>query len=136
MSRVHKYRAYDTIKKVMVEVDELRYFLDDNNKLQLENIWFTFPNSLTRQLRKLEDVELMEFTGLHDRNDKEIYEGDIIRYDFKHGASFWVNKISKVEKDIKITGFTPFNKQSNPYMELSDIEVIGNIFENPKYLEG
>ena len=74
--------------------------------------------------------ELMQFTGLHDKNGKEIYEGDIVTYPavilepFDEGAK----DILKVEYDQ--IGF----KIGEEYLydTHEDCEIIGNIYENPE----
>mgnify|MGYP002099535800 CR=1 FL=1 len=80
------------------------------------------------------DILLMQYTGLKDKNGKEIYEGDIVNYShprtdeiirtvtFKHGA-FGIEGI--YEKTHIIFG----------NILDSHIEVIGNIYENPELIE-
>src|SRR5690554_736873 len=82
-----------------------------------------------------EEVELMEFTGLKDKNGKEIYEGDIVRFHYKTG----VYKIGIVvwndlfgSWDIDCSDFVSY-KSLKQYKSVS--EVIGNIYENPELLE-
>ena len=76
--------------------------------------------------KQSEDFILLQYTGLKDKNGKEIYEGDIISYG-NVGAS---NDIVKYEEG----GFKPFINMAGPHAE--EIEVIGNIYENPTLIKG
>lgn len=83
------------------------------------------------QILTADQFELMQFTGLLDKNGKEIYEGDIVRF---HLGPL-VNETFSVE--WQGCGFRAHHKGTGGYqhnMPLSDedrIEVIGNIYENP-----
>lgn len=85
-----------------------------------------------------EPTPIMQFTGLHDKNGNEIYEGDIIRIFLRRhmedsvfanaeiryeGAAFWFSA-PKV-------GFTDCNWH---FYNQDDREVIGNIYQNPELL--
>jgi hypothetical protein len=77
--------------------------------------------------------ELMQYTGLLDKNGKEIYEGDIVKRDN--------NDISVIYWNLKTTGFilTPNHTKLRGEVVLgllhTQMEVIGNIYENPNLLE-
>lgn len=78
-----------------------------------------------------------QFTGLHDKNSKEIWEGDIIRYmDGKNMEVFYsisnyagwsLRRKTKIGK--RIYGMSNYEKYPN-----ANYEIIGNIHENPELL--
>ena len=97
-----------------------------------------------------EDASIMQFTGLQDKNSKDIYEGDIVRILYTD----WVSKSESDERtlqqyliDIATIGVIEFNEdrfcvktESKKYSDFNYssifagqhgyIEVIGNIHEN------
>ena len=77
------------------------------------------------QYQKLNIRHIEQFTGLHDKNGKEIYEGDICRVDC--GTYIEIDVI-KYER----SGFK-FHSENMP--PENDIEVIGNIHENPELMK-
>lgn len=71
---------------------------------------------------------LMQYTGLKDKNGDEIYEGDILR-EYSNEIEDWV----VLYEYGKFVG-TSDNVWEDLY-ELSDLEVIGNIYDNPYLLK-
>jgi len=98
--------------------------------------------------RNFSSYKLMQFTGLKDKNGKEIYEGDIVRCDStKEYRSRKYKGVFVIESDISAWGYN-FHRRSIQGHECSthimggpdvgksqNIEVIGNIYENPKMLK-
>jgi uncharacterized phage protein (TIGR01671 family) len=72
-----------------------------------------------------------QFTGLKDKNGKEIYEGDI--YKSNKGGINEVSWISGDGCDFIGFDFSPFHLIEGV---ISDIEIIGNIHDNPELLKG
>lgn len=76
---------------------------------------------------------LMQYTGLKDKNGKEIYEGDIVK------SSHWVNPCEVVWCN-NYSHFTISSGSKNPFgfppiFGENTIEVIGNIYETPELLK-
>lgn len=144
---IPKYRAWSTDKKIMAEVRTLR-FTDE----LVETDKFVE--------RSIEGVKLMQSTGLKDENGKEIFEGDILKfndewadYGYEGYIEGSIEGINYVEIKREKTCFT-FGKTKLPEPSLIDLvenehypfegllieasyefEIIGNVYENPELLE-
>ena len=97
-----------------------------------------FINAYLLRRVSFDDVELMQYTGLKDKNGKEIYEGDIIEYKFPYDRR--LNHISPVKFLETETSFGVKDRYGNEiplYMITTNnfFEVIGNIYENKNLLE-
>ena len=118
-----KFRAWDSLVEKMYSWTEL---LNQN----LNNI-FTIPEQC--------GYHLMQYTGLKDKNGKEIYEGDIV---FIKGEEKLLDIKGKVEYSNTFALFIIINTGSivNETELLGDYEEeekkqIGNVYDNPELLE-
>lgn len=80
-----------------------------------------------------EDVVLMQFTGLLDKNGKEIYEGDVIIVMTTKGEERAVVFFGKYSWCLEWTDHTGDDLSA---VGEDVIEVIGNIYENPEMVRG
>lgn len=131
-----KFRAWDKSQNKMYQVRGINF---DN-----EDLWLKI-NETQIMGANLFEVELMQYTGLKDKNGKEIYEGDIVTYSVKgfkkinktvmtfneeHGAYlFGIYEGVKMPCGKK----TRMNKYTRK--SVNNVEVIGNIYENPELLK-
>jgi uncharacterized phage protein (TIGR01671 family) len=82
------------------------------------------------------DYVIQQYTGLKGKNGKEIYEGDIISY-WPSCAKGYNNTIVKVPELTAFHWFAELEMMldKSEYPNQCEIEVIGNIFENPNLLD-
>lgn len=81
----------------------------------------------------IQNCVLLQFTGLKDKNGKEIYEGDIIDYfpGKKYGIIVWDNELAGFCLNVDNLRFSWH--ENNPF--IADYKIIGNIYENPELLK-
>lgn len=83
------------------------------------------------------DSILMQYTGLKDKNGKEIYEGDVLKVDNSLQVSCWMRGDICTVKALP-GRFKLENKAGDGNMMQEDmqdvVEIIGNIYENPELL--
>jgi uncharacterized phage protein (TIGR01671 family) len=135
---IPKFRAWDKDSKVMREIQHL-VWAEDNLIAHCPPRGHEFSEWFTVILNGWE-YQLMQSTGLKDKNGVEIYEGDIL----KLNAIFLApnDKIGYLEYSPKY-GYSIIFEGNRLYRQeywastnKLNYEVIGNIYENPELLEG
>jgi len=111
--REHKYRAWHKTEKRMFTVYYLSWF--DGIFLIGDDKQARFGSG---------EVELMEYTDLKDKQEKDIYEGDIVHSRFGIG---WVQYFLGEWCVLDFRGWFALPRE--------ELEVIGNLYENPELLE-
>lgn len=121
-----KFRAWLKEERKMVNVETL--FIGINR--------LCFGNSKTEDLffRDFEEVELMQYTGLNDKNGKEIHENDLISCNkYKNIIVFFEEGCFKVK--YRKTPTTTITCALNSFLEKYKCKISGNIHEHPELLE-
>ena len=150
---IPRYRACDSSSyRRMYQPDEVMVGNGD--------IWIIDEDSCDNEWIINNDLHLMQSTGLRDKNDMEIFEGDILKfndewadYGYEGYVDGSIDGINYVEIKAETTYFT-FGKTRIPESSLTDLvenehypfeelvneksyefEIIGNVYENPELLE-
>ena len=117
--------------KPMQRMSEVLAISFERQKVKIRHLRGT-----THMTVPFDDVELMQSTGLFDKNGVEIFEGDVVSFSIDNGWDYvvsengliiyWDGCYQILENGIRY--------RINQCLE-EDIEVIGNIYENPELLE-
>ncbi len=94
---------------------------------------YLFPNDTAfsgDDIVETDNWKVMQFTGLKDKNGKDVFEGDIV-VEHNHGR-----KINQEVVRFEEGGFFPFAiPQWEVTMIIEECEIIGNIYETPELLK-
>ena len=120
MKQEIKFRAWDKKDKVMVDVASINF--------GPSGLWSLIEDADDAELQLADSYELMQYTGLHDKNGREVYEGDIVKNEY--------GKVMEVQYDPRSAAFGVGDYYFGTIGSGKTLEVIGNIFDNPELLEG
>ena len=150
-----KFRAWNKKEKRMFDVLGISWY----DEVIFESYADAGVGWYSREItHNISDCILMQYTGLKDKNGKEIYEGDIVKgkapYSYYNREQIYVVKFGRVEieagecenvyeniveaMEAEIIGFYAESEFEEvvSFVESADVEVIGNIYDNPELLEG
>lgn len=119
---IPNFRAWLKKEKEMIDVDEIHW---DRGKFEFIGDGITFQ-------RLADEVELMQSTGLKDKDGKEIFEGDILGS--KDGI---LDGVVEFRSDLGMwtTSLIRYNNFERLCNVASERKIIGNIYENPELLK-
>lgn len=129
-----RFQVWNKATKEMHEVDDIVSIDFEKKQICVKTLFFDQLNHYD-----LDDVVLMQSTGLRDKNGKEIFEGDILKVtnlsSWLEVVSFNNNKAMFVSKEIKREiEESPLYDLFNT--DIFEVEIIGNIWEDGELLDG
>ena len=132
---IPKFRVWIKTEKRMIETDDLLGIDYENKEIVTQQVYFEngLPDDRDIYCYDFDEIELMQSTGLKDKNGKEIFEGDIV----------------KMAKDVysEPTYYEVVRHRGGAYrleskqhgcelwLRHADCEIVGNVYENPELLE-
>ena len=116
--------GYEKYPKGIYEVMELN-FANETATLWSEKEQTCFEASFRK-------IELMQYTGVNDKNGKEIYTGFLVKWGLRtykicFNCGFYMHDLSRINPEYPIT------KEFKEAPE--EFEIVGNIYENPEILK-
>ena len=123
-----KFRAWVKDRKAIFEVVLINYVTKKVTYL-LERV----GHLLSIRDAKFNDVELMQYTGIKDKDNKKIYEGDILFESF--GEKYY--KVVFENGGFRAEFKGDFDEHSFDLIDVvaQGCEIVGNIYENPELME-
>lgn len=126
-NREIKFRAWEKELKQMIPIFSIDF---EAKMVNRDRAW-----------RLFNEIKLLQFTGLKDKNGKEIYEWDVIKTDEWEIASVERDNFQvtcfRMKGQIQVTDIIEVASSGfvSSDWNIKTIEVIGNIFENPELLK-
>lgn len=106
---------------------------DSKLNIWINNIGMMKNNVLTHGNERL---QVLQFTGLNNKNGEEIYEGDVLRRDSSDGKGLVLGEVYFEEGEFRIKWHPKEKGWNNSlYIHAEDCELIGNKFQNPDLLK-
>ncbi|HFW7124731.1 TPA: YopX family protein [Streptococcus pyogenes] len=139
---IPRYRAWSKQERRLIPSEDILAIDYENEEIDAQKIYFEDGLPVERDIYTYgsDNIELMQSTGLTDKNGKEIFEGDILKVTDKHSwlevVSFSENKGMFVSKEIHKNTDIPESPLWDLFItNLFQMKIIGNIYENPELVE-
>ncbi|APD24080.1 putative prophage protein [Streptococcus pneumoniae] len=159
---IPKFRVWVKIGKRMVFSDDILAIDYENKEIVTQQVYFESGLAVERDIYcyDFDDIELMQSTGLKDKNGKEIFEGDILKFNdewneychegYVDGSVEGVNYVEVVKGEACFEFGKTRYPESSLFIYMEDehlsfaelvkdkdfgFEIVGNVYENLEFLE-
>lgn len=130
---IPRFRAWNKATKEMYGADDIIAINFEEKEICVQTIYFEqgLPDSRDLGYYDFDDIVLMQSTGMRDKNDREIFEGDII--DSTDGFLTGVIEF-RVSLGMFVSDLVEYNNFERCNVA-SSRKIIGNTWEHPKLAE-
>ena len=128
-----KFRAWDKKQKRIRQIIRIEFpfgKIEGLSKISMDDNYLKWEYA--------RDLIIMQYTGLKDKNGKEIYESDYIKWEIQRGR-FIVSEVifTRGEFCVRSGGLVwGCGNSCSKDGQLGDVKIVGNIYDNPELVEG
>lgn len=140
MKREIKFRAWDNVNKRMGYFDPGFHWQDEYDLWCLRLKFGSVPIT---NVPCEDNIDLMQYTGLKDKNGREVFEGDVLQARYVPNYSLNIFEVKWNNGSAAFVCYRSHQDQNIRFEQLplcpsnsmEDLEVIGNIYENPELIK-
>nr|UVY18168.1 MAG: YopX protein [Bacteriophage sp.] len=131
---IPRFRAWNKATKEMYGAEDIIAINFEEKEICVQTIYFEqgLPDSRDLDYYDFDDIVLMQSTGMRDKNDREIFEGDII--DSTDGFLTGVIEF-RVSLGMFVSELVEYNNFERLCNVASSRKIIGNVWADPELTE-